>query len=311
MKLAIVLPCYNEEDVLEETAQRLLPLLKKLVEEHKIGEGSKICFVDDGSKDGTWKIIEKLHAKHPEICGMKLSRNFGHQNAILAGMFSVDADAVITIDADLQDDISVIEKMLDRYREGYKVVYGVKKSRKADSMFKRVTAESFYKFMKFMGVQIVYNHADFRLLSKEVLEQLKNYNEVNLFLRGIIPLIGFPATTVEYELGERKKGVSKFTLRKMVGFALNGITSFSVFPLRLITYTGFVIFVGTLFMTGWAFWVKYFTNDAVPGWASTVLPIYFIGGIQVLSIGIIGEYIGKIYMETKSRPRFIIEKKVE
>ena len=311
LKLVIVLPCYNEEEVLEETAQRLLPLMKKLVDEDKIDTNSKICFVDDGSRDRTWEVIEKLHSAHPEICGIKLSRNFGHQNALLAGLFSTDADAVITIDADLQDDISVIETMVDRYREGFKVVYGVKKNREADSGFKRFTAESFYMFMKFMGVKIVYNHADFRLLSREVLEHLRDFNEVNLFLRGIIPLIGFPSSTVEYDLSERKKGVSKFTLRKMIGFALNGITSFSVFPLRLITYTGFLIFVATLFMTGWAFWVKYFTDDAVPGWASTVLPIYFIGGIQVLSIGIIGEYIGKMYMETKSRPRFIIEKSVE
>ncbi|WP_353663215.1 glycosyltransferase family 2 protein [Hydrogenimonas sp. SS33] len=311
MKLAVVLPCYNEEEILEESAGKLRSVMQKLILSGKIDADSRICFVDDGSSDGTWDIIETLHRRYPEICGIKLSRNFGHQNALLAGLFSVDADAVITIDADLQDDISVIDTMIDKYREGFKVVYGVKKSRRADSRFKRVTAEAFYRFMIFMGVKIIYNHADFRLISKEVLEHLKDFNEVNLFLRGIIPLIGFPATTVEYDLKEREKGRSKFTLRKIIGFALNGITSFSVFPLRLITYIGFLIFVATLFMTGWAFWVKYCTDDAVPGWASTVLPIYFIGGIEVLALGIIGEYIGKIYMETKSRPRFIIEKKVE
>jgi len=305
-----VLPCYNEEEVLEDTSKVLLKEMSRLIEEKKISADSKICFVDDGSRDGTWGVIENLTAKESSICGVKLTRNYGHQNALLAGLFSVDADAVITMDADLQDDIGAIEMMVDKYLEGYKVVYGVKKNREADTIFKRITAEWFYKFMEYMGVDIVYNHADCRLLDKEVISYLKEYKEVNLFLRGIVPLIGFPSTIVEYDLSERKKGISKFTIRKMLGFALNGITSFSVFPLRLITYVGFIIFLGSLVLTGWAFWVKYFTDDAVPGWASTVLPIYFIGGIQVFSLGIIGEYIGKIYLETKRRPRFIVEKEV-
>jgi glycosyltransferase involved in cell wall biosynthesis len=311
MKLAIVLPCYNEEEVLEDTAATLTKLFDELIAKKKIDPESRICFVDDGSKDATWQVIEKLHESNPHICGIKLSRNFGHQNALLAGLFSVDADAVVTIDADLQDDVNVIEKMIDKYREGYHVVYGVKKDRKADSLFKRASAEWFYRFMEFMGVRIVYNHADFRLLSREVVVYLREFKEVNLFLRGIVPLIGFPSTTVEYDLSERKKGRSKFTVRKMIGFALNGVTSFSIFPLRLITFTGFLIFLGTFVLSMWVLYVKYLTDDAVPGWASTVLPIYFIGGIQVLSIGIIGEYIGKIYMETKQRPRFIVEKAID
>ena len=310
MKLAIVLPCYNEEAILEDSFRSLNEVFSRLVAQGKIDEESFICFVDDGSKDGTWPIIERLSKEHERVVGIKLSRNYGHQNALLAGLFNVDADAVITMDADLQDDTDAIEKMVDAYAQGNKIVYGVKRTREADSAFKKVTAHGFYRLMEWMGVDIVYNHADCRLLDREVIGYLKEFREVNLFLRGIVPLIGFPSTTVEYDLRERKKGDSKYSLRKMLSFAWNGITSFSIFPLRLISYTGFIIFAGSLVLTVWAFWVKYFTNDAIPGWASTVLPIYFIGGIQVLSLGIIGEYIGKIYLETKARPRFIMEKRV-
>jgi len=310
MKLTIVLPCYNEEAVLEESFAILDGILSKLISKGKIDEESEICFVDDGSTDATWSIIERLARENKRVRGIKLSRNYGHQNALLAGLFNVNADAVITMDVDLQDDVEAIEKMVDAHAVGNRIVYGVKKTREADSAFKKWTAQGFYRLMEWMRVDIVYNHADCRLLDKEVIAHLKEFKEVNLFLRGIVPLIGFPSTTVEYDLKERTKGESKYSLRRMLSFAWNGITSFSIFPLRLISYTGFIIFVGSLVLTLWAFWVKYFTDDAIPGWASTVLPIYFIGGIQVLSLGIIGEYIGKIYLETKARPRFVVEKKV-
>ncbi|HIE58676.1 MAG TPA: glycosyltransferase [Hydrogenothermaceae bacterium] len=276
----------------------------------KIDENSTIYFVDDGSKDKTWKIIQELTEKNKHISGIKLSRNFGHQNALLAALMTVEGDAVISIDADLQDDTSMIEKMVDLYYNGHEVVYGVKKKRESDSTFKRITAEGFYKAMRLMGVNIVYNHADFRLLSRRALEHLKEYKEVNLFLRGLIPLLGFESTTVTYDISERMAGESKYPLRKMLSFAWNGISSFSVTPLRFISAIGFILFISTLILTIYSLWIALFTDEAVPGWASTVLPIYFIGGVQMLSLGIIGEYIGKIYLEIKARPRYIIEKNI-
>lgn len=310
MQLSLVLPCYNEEEVLEDTSVKLLSLFKSLMESSKIDERSVIYFIDDGSCDDTWSIIEALSKKHKHISGIKLSRNFGHQNALLSGLLTVDGDAIISIDADLQDDISMIEIMIDQYNQGNDIVYGVKIKRDADSIFKRLSAEGFYKIMHLMGANIVYNHADFRLLSRRVIEHLKEYKEVNLFLRGLVPLVGFKSTTVSYNITDRTAGESKFSLRKMLAFAWNGISSFSVKPLRLITTLGFLLFLSTLFLTIYSLWIVFFTDEAVPGWASTVLPIYFLGGVQILSIGIIGEYIGKIYLEIKARPRYIIEKTV-
>lgn len=310
MDLSIVVPCYNEEEVLSETAKQLMQLLERLQESGKISKHSRIYFVDDGSKDKTWKLIESLSETYEPVHGFKLSRNRGHQNALLGGLFTAEGDALVSIDADLQDDIDVIEEMVDAYHNGHDIVYGVRKERLTDTAFKRTTAEGFYKLMHLMGVDIVFNHADFRLMSRRAVEELKQYPEVNLFLRAMVPLIGYPATNVYYDRAERFAGESKYPLKKMLSFAWNGITSFSIVPLRLITATGFIIFVASLLISLWVIGVKLFTDDAVPGWASTVLPIYFIGGIQVFSIGIVGEYIGKMYLETKRRPRFIIEKSV-
>ncbi len=310
MNLSIVVPCYNEEEVLPETAKRLTGLLGRLQHSGKISENSKIYFVDDGSKDRTWEVIEALSGTYPAVHGLKLSRNRGHQNALLGGLFTAEGDALVSIDADLQDDIDAIEEMVDAYHEGYDIVYGVRKARTTDTPFKRATAEGFYKLMHLMGVDIVFNHADFRLMSRRAVEELKQYPEVNLFLRAMVPLIGYPSTQVYYDRAERFAGESKYPLKKMLAFAWDGITSFSVVPLRLITATGFIIFIASILISLWAVGIKLFTDDAVPGWASTVLPIYFIGGIQVFSIGIVGEYIGKMYLETKRRPRFIIEKSV-
>ena len=310
MQLSLVLPCYNEEEVLQETSEKLLSIFEKLIQSSKIDDNSTIYFVDDGSKDKTWKIIQELSEENKHISGIKLSRNFGHQNALLSALMTVDGDAIISIDADLQDDTTMIEQMVDLYHNGHEVVYGVKKKRESDSTFKRITAEGFYKIMHLMGVNIVYNHADFRLLSKRAIENLKEYKEVNLFLRGLVPLLGFESTIVSYDISERTAGESKYPLRKMLSFAWNGISSFSVTPLRFISAIGFILFISTLILTIYSLWIALFTDEAVPGWASTVLPIYFIGGVQMLSLGIIGEYIGKIYLEIKARPRYIIEKTV-
>ena len=310
MQLSLILPCYNEEEVLKETSKKLLSLFNSLIESSKIDDNSMIYFIDDGSKDSTWNIIEALSENNMHISGIKLSRNFGHQNALLSGLLTVKGDVIISIDADLQDDISMIEKMIDQYNDGNDIVYGVKMKREADSAFKHISAKGFYKIMYFMDVEITYNHADFRLLDRTVIEHLKEYKEVNLFLRGLIHLIGFKSTTVTYNISERTAGESKYPLRKMLAFAWDGITSFSVTPLRFITAIGFILFISTLILTIYSLWIALFTDEAVPGWASTVLPIYFLGGVQMLSIGIIGEYIGKIYLGIKKRPRYIIEKTV-
>lgn len=308
MKLGIVVPCYNEEAVLHETANRLLALLDRLVDAEKIAPDSKIYFIDDGSKDRTWSIIDALAQKQPRIAGIKLSRNRGHQNALVAGLLTVDGDAVVSIDADLQDDISVIEEMISEYNDGVDVVYGVRKKRETDTAFKRITAELFYKLINMLGAESILNHADYRLMSRRALEALQQFKEVNLFLRGIVPLIGFRSSIVYYDRGERLAGESKYPLKRMIALALDAVTSFSIVPLRIITFIGFSVFLLTILLTIWVLYIRFFTSRAIPGWASTVLPIYFISGIQILCLGVIGEYVGKAYSEIKARPRFVIEK---
>ena len=306
--LSIVVPCYNEEAVLPETIQRLTELLQYLIDKVKITSDSCVYYVDDGSRDRTWDLIETFAKTNPFVRGIKLSRNRGHQNALLAGLLTVKGEAVISVDADLQDDLSAIEEMLDDYATGYDIVYGVRSSRKTDTFFKSFTAIAYYRLLGVMGVEIIYNHADYRLMSRRVIEALKEFGEVNLFLRGIIPQLGFSHTIVYYERAERFAGESKYPLKKMLSLAWQGITSFSDVPLQFITHLGLLVSLISFAITIWAVWVKLFTEMAIPGWASTVLPIYFLGGIQLLCLGIIGEYLAKIYTETKRRPRYIIEK---
>lgn len=307
-KLYIVVPCYNEEEVLPETSKRLKEKMNQLIKAKKISPDSHVVFVNDGSKDKTWELISSYSEKDHLFGGINLSRNRGHQNALLAGLMTVkeDADMVISMDADLQDDINAVDKFVDAYYDGNDVVYGVRSSRKKDTFFKRTTALAFYKLMSRMGVESVYNHADYRLMSKRALNALENFKEVNLFLRGIMPLIGFPSTIVEYERNERFAGESKYPLKKMLNFALDGITSFSVKPIRFITAIGFLISVISVIMFIYTI-VRHVLGFTVAGWSSLIISLWFLGGVQILSIGVIGEYIGKIYMETKGRPRFIIE----
>jgi len=307
--LYLVIPCYNEEAVLPETAKQLLAKMNSMFERNMISRESKIMFVNDGSKDRTWEIIEELHASNPIYSGVKLSRNKGHQNALLAGLMTAKekADMTISLDADLQDDIDVIDQMVEKYYAGNDVVYGVRSARKTDTFFKKFTAQGFYKLMQAMGVDIVYNHADYRLMSKRALEGLSEFKEVNLFLRGIVPLIGYQSDVVTYERHERFAGESKYPLKKMLAFATDGITSFSIKPIRLITVCGFLIFLVSLIMLLYSL-VVHFTGRTVHGWTSMIVSIWALGGLQLLAIGIVGEYIGKIYLETKERPKFIIEK---
>lgn len=307
MKLGIVVPCYNEEEVLPETSRRIVALIGRLVSLGKVSDDSKIFFVDDGSKDATWALIEQFASENHHIAGIKLSRNRGHQNALIAGLFTADGDALVSIDADLQDDVNAIEEMIDMFHAGAEIVYGVRRRRNTDTAFKKLTAECFYKLISALGAESVYNHADYRLMSRRAIECLKQYAEVNLFLRGIVPLIGFKSAIVYYDRIDRFAGKSKYPLNKMIALALEAITSFSVVPLRLITLAGFIIFVGSMLVTLWALWVRLFTDKAVPGWTSIVLPMYFLGGIQIFCIGMLGEYLGKTYAEVKSRPRFFIE----
>ena len=307
--LYVVVPCYREEEVLPETSKRLKAKLSALIAQGKISPRSRILFVNDGSKDRTWPIIEELHAQDRIFSGVNLSRNRGHQNALLAGLMTAvqHADMMVSMDADLQDDIDAMDRMIDAYHEGYDVVYGVRSSRKTDSFFKRFTAESFYKLMKAMGVDIVFNHADYRLMSRRAVEGLSQFKEVNLFLRGIVPQIGYSWTTVEYEHAKRFAGESKYPLKKMLSFAFDGITSFSVKPMRLILVLGAVIFALSLVMLLWTL-IRWIAGATVSGWASLMCSIWMIGGIQLLALGVIGEYVGKVYSETKARPRFIIER---
>ena len=307
--LYVVVPCYNEELVLKETTKRLREKFDELLKKKVISKKSKVLYVNDGSKDKTWELIESIHKEDNTFTGISLSRNRGHQNALVAGLLTAKeyADVVVSMDADLQDDINAMDEMLEKYLNGADIVYGVRNKRDKDTFFKRVTAEGFYKFMKLMGVDIVFNHADYRLTSKRVLDKFGEFKEVNLFLRGIFPLIGFKEDIVYYERAERFAGVSKYPLRKMLNFACDGITSFSVKPLRFICGLGFIILFISILIMFYSLIQKVFGNT-VDGWTFLTISIWFIGGLQMISIGIIGEYIGKIYNETKERPRYIIEK---
>ena len=308
VKLYVVLPCYNEEAVIEETTSRLLSLFEEMCNNRLISTDSKIAFVDDGSTDRTWQIITLLSKKHNCITAVKLAHNAGHQNALLAGIFTFfkNCDCLITVDADLQDDIGAIPKMVREYINGNDIVYGVRDDRQNDSFFKRNTALSFYKIMKLLGTEIIYNHADYRLMSRRAAEALSGFNEVNMFLRGVIPLVGFNSTTVYYKRGTRFAGESKYPLKKMISFALDGITSFSITPIRLITLIGAVAFIISVIMALYAF-IQKLSGNTSSGWASIMISLWFIGGAQLISLGLIGEYIGKIYKEVKKRPRYIIE----
>jgi polyisoprenyl-phosphate glycosyltransferase len=306
--LSIVVPCYNEEQVLPETARRLLALVQRLQSDGLVDRASAVTFVDDGSRDATWAIIERISAENPCLRGLKLSRNRGHQIALLSGLLHADGDVVVSVDADLQDDLAAIEAMIQAYQGGADIVYGVRKRRQSDTVFKRLSAELYYRLLGWMGVEIVFNHADYRLLSRRVVEALREFPERNLFLRGIIPQMGYPSAVIYYDRAERFAGESKYPLRKMLAFAWEGITSFSAVPLRMITALGLLISLGSFGVALWALWIRLFTAEAVPGWASTVVPMFLLGGVQLLCIGIIGEYLAKLYVEAKRRPHFFIEK---
>ena len=306
-RLTLVIPCRNEEQVLPETAIRLVTLLEELTQEALISEPS-IFFVDDGSTDGTWSVIERLAIDYAPVHGLKLSRNFGQQSAILAGLLTAPGDALITIDADLQDDIDAVKEMVRAYASGAEVVYGVRRDRKTDSFFKRNTAEGFYRLLKAMGVELMFNHADFRLMSRRVVEELRSCKESNLLLRGLVPQLGFPSSLVYYDRKERSAGETKYTVSKMVSLALNGITSFTEIPLKIITILGMFVSLLSFGLAAWALIAKLVHSAAVPGWASIVIPLYMLGGIQLLCLGVIGQYLAKIYAESKGRPRFIVEK---
>jgi glycosyltransferase involved in cell wall biosynthesis len=312
MKLGIVIPCYNESEGLRETTNRLKGLLDEMIEQGEIDKESFVCYIDDGSKDDTWQLIETFTQESPLFKGIKLSRNFGHQNALIAGLMQLkdSADALVSMDADLQDDIMLVKGFVEKYKEGYDVVYGVRKDRSKDTKFKRGTAELFYKFQNYMGIETVPNHADYRLLSKKALNALAQFKEINLFLRGIVPLLGFRSCSLYYTRAERFAGETKYPFKKMLFFALDGIASFSVMPLRLITIVGFLLFVVSLLGIVWVVFEKLFFGNTVQGWASTMISIYFIGGIQVMSLGIIGEYVGRNFQQGKERPRYIIDKEI-
>jgi polyisoprenyl-phosphate glycosyltransferase len=306
--LTIVVPCYNEEDVLPETIQQLYQFVKQLVSEQLVSDKTKILFVDDGSKDRTWEIIYKTGLRNEHVRGLKLSRNVGHQNALLAGLFAAkdSSDCVVSIDADLQDDIQVIREFIHKFNEGNEIVYGVRKRRDTDTLFKRSTAQGFYKIMKKLGVDLVYNHADFRLMSKRALMELEGFKEVNLFLRGIVPLLGFRSDIVYYDRKERQAGETKYPLKKMLAFAFDGITSFSISPIRFVLLVGFVSFFLSL-LFGLYFLMLKTLGETQTGWTSLITSIWLIGGLQLIAIGLIGEYVGKIYKESKQRPKFIID----
>ena len=305
--LYIVVPCYNEEEVLPETSKRLKAKLESLMRAGKISCISKVMFVNDGSKDRTWELIDKLHRSDAIFSGVNLSRNRGHQNALLAGLMTAKdrCDAAVSMDADLQDDIDAVDAMVDKFLAGCDIVYGVRSSRKKDTFFKRFTAEAFYRLMNFMGAETVFNHADYRLMSRRALEGLAEFKEVNLFLRGVVPMIGYTSATVEYERGERFAGESKYPLKKMLSFAMEGITSLSTKPIRYITALGVLVFLVSIIMLI-VFVIKWAMGMTVAGWASVICSVWAIGGLILLALGVIGEYIGKIYLETKERPRFLI-----
>ena len=306
-ELSLIVPCYNEQEGLASAAHQVLQLLSELVSRGRIAQGN-LWLVDDGSRDGTWAVIESLSAADLRVVGLKLSRNRGHQNALLAGLMNADGDAVISLDADLQDDIGVIDEMVEAWLAGFEVVYGVRRSRVQDSFFKRWTARRYYALLRLLGVDVVPDHAEYRLLGRAALEALAEYPETHLFLRGLVPQLGFRSTQVFYDRKLRVAGHTKYPLRRMVGLGLDGITSFSAVPLRLIAAGGAVLFVLSTLVALWVMGVRLFTDHAVPGWASTTLPIYALGGVQLLCLGVVGEYVAKIYMEVKRRPRYLIEK---
>ncbi|MGC2991802.1 glycosyltransferase family 2 protein [Enterococcus faecalis] len=310
-KLFIVVPCYNEEEVLPISSKVLLDFLKRMIAKNKVSTESSILFVDDGSKDKTWTIIKRLSEQEEHFKGLKFSRNFGHQNALLAGMTTAVqfADMIVTIDADLQDDVEAIEGMIDAYHDGNDVVYGVRSNRDTDTAFKRKTAEMFYSFMNKLGVNTVPNHADFRLMSNRATKVLLTFKEENLFLRGMVPLVGFPSTKVYYSRNIRVAGESKYPLKKMLNFAMEGITSFSIVPIKMVRNIGFITLLIGIFYMIYSL-IQHFTGNVEAGWSSLIISIWFLGGIQLISLSIVGEYIGKIYSEVKGRPRFIIEEEV-
>jgi len=309
--LYIIIPCYNEEEVIETTTYEVCKKLNYLIEENLISKKSKILFINDGSKDKTWNKILELSKNTQKISSIKLSRNFGHQNALLAGLSEASkyADMIISMDADLQDDLDAIDEMIGKYYEGNEIIYGVRNNRKKDSIFKRNTANLFYKLMKFMGTEIIDNHADFRLMSKNAVKHLIEFKEVNLFLRGIIPLIGFKSCNVYYERKKRIAGETKYPLKKMIAFAIDGITSFSIKPLKMVTSIGLLIFIISIFAMLYILYAKFFLYTEI-GWSSLICSMWLLGGIQLLCLGIVGEYVGKIYSEVKARPKFIIEEKI-
>ena len=307
-RLMIVVPCFNEQEVLYDTAKQLTEVIENLIRKGKITQNSGILFVNDGSRDKTWKLIAKANKTNKYVYGLNLAANVGHQNALLAGLNTVKdiCDIAISIDADLQDDINVIEQMVDKYYEGAEIVYGVRNDRKSDSFFKRFTAQAFYKFMSLMGVDTVYNHADFRLMSQPALNELSAYGERNLFLRGIMPQIGYKTDFVYYARKPRTAGESKYSLKKMLSFALDGITSFSIKPIKLVAALGAVIILCTAVAFIYTL-ISYFSGDTAAGWSSLMISIWFLGGVQLFSIGIVGQYVGKTYIETKQRPRYNIK----
>lgn len=307
-KLYIAVPCYNEQECLPDSSAKLLKKMNLLIADGKITSDSRIVFIDDGSKDKTWEIISSIHSENPMFQGIKLSRNRGHQNALLCGLMTLkdECDAVISIDADLQDDINVFDKMIERYEDGCDVVYGVRSKRETDTFFKRFTAEGYYKVLDKLGAKTIFNHADFRLMSKRALEAFAQFKEVNLFLRGIVPMIGFKSDIVTYERSERLLGESKYPLKKMLALAFEGITSLSTKPIKIISKLGLTIFLVSIVMLIY-FFIRWVIGATVDGWASLAVSIWAIGGLQLLAIGVIGEYIGKIYLETKQRPRYIVE----
>lgn len=311
-KLYLAIPCYNEEEVLRDSAEKLNIKFNDMMAEGKITSDSKIVFIDDGSKDRTWSIISDLHNENPVFQGIKLTRNRGHQNALLCGLMTLKdkADAVISIDADLQDDINVFDEMVDKFENGCDVVYGVRSKRATDTFFKRFTAEAFYKILNRMGAKVIFNHADFRLMSRRALEAFSLYKETNIFLRGMVPLVGYKSDIVKYERAERLAGESKYPLKKMLALAWEGVTSLSIQPIRMITWLGGIVFAVSLIFIIYTL-ISFFVGAAVSGWASTLCSIWALGGLQLLAIGVIGEYIGKIYLETKRRPRYIVEEILE
>lgn len=310
--LYIVIPCFNEEEVLDETARRILVLLDRMESEGLVAAGSRMLPVDDGSRDRTWQVIERLHAADSRVGGVKLAANSGHQNALLAGLLTASdkADIMVSIDADLQDDAEVIPDMVRKYHEGNDIVYGVRRSRQTDNWFKRTTATLFYRIMQALGAKTIYNHADYRLMSRRAVCQLANYRERNLFLRGLVPLLGYRSDVVYYDRARRFAGTSKYPLGKMLNFALDGITSFSIRPLRLLFHLGLFFILIALCILVWVLY-KYITGDVVTGWSSLILSIWFVGGCVLTGLGITGEYVGKIYMEVKDRPRYNIELTLE